>query len=429
MDLHNANKWGRIDMLVAALERPPALRLVKSQSMSDSTTPIRQYQYRLYPSRTQEKNLLRVLNACRGLYNMALAERKHAYQLEQRSISKAELYELGKQYRQTCPSAEQVFSQTAQSVIEQVDLAFQVFFRRVKAGEKPGYPRFKGPGRFHSFLFKQFGTGARLDGRRLKLFGIGRVRVRWHRPLEGKIKTVRIVHKAGRWYACFTCEVEKPEPLPATGAVAGIDVGISSLVTISDGGKVEHPAFYRAGQQRLRVLQRKLARAKRGSKNRREALRAVQRQQEHVANQRKDFVHKLSTALVRQYDAIALEDLRVNNMVRNHHLSKSILDSGWSIFRQMVTYKAESAGRRLAVVDPAYTSKCCSRCGAVFQDFDLSTRWVICGCGLSLDRDHNAAINILGRAGWDTPVPDNAAPLPLSNGRDKGKRPSEAHAL
>jgi putative transposase len=382
---------------------------------------IRTYKYRLYPSRSQETNLWRVLDACRGLHNMALAERKHAYQLERRSVSKAELYELAKHYRQTFPHADQVFSQTAQSVIEQVDLAFQAFFRRVKAGEKPGYPRFKGRGWYNSFLFKQFGLGARLDGRRLKLYGIGRVRVRWHRPLDGTVKTVRIQHKAGQWYACFACDVPEPGPLPETGQAVGIDVGISALITTSEGAKVAHPAFYRAGQQKLRRLQRRLARAKRGSHNRRKALRAVQRQQAHVAAQRADFLHKLSADLVRQHDRLALEDLRVRNMVRNHHLSKSILDSGWSTFRQYLTYKAESAGREIAFVDPAYTSRSCSECGVVFQDFDLSTRWVSCACGLSLDRDHNAARNILRRAGWDTPVPENVAPLFAASRGEQGQ--------
>ncbi len=380
---------------------------------------IRTYKYRLYPSRSQEINLRRVLDACRGLYNMALAERKYAYpagagrssQLERRGVSKSELYELAKRYRQTFPYANQVFSQTAQSVIEQVEQAFEAFFCRVKAGKKPGYPRFKGRGRYNSFLFKQFGYGARLDGRQLKLYGIGRVRVRWHRPIEGAIKTVRILHKAGRWYACFTCEVPEHTPLPKTGRSVGIDVGVSALLTTSDGEKVPHPAFYRAGQARLRRLQRKLARARRGSKNRCKALLAVQRQHERVANQRKDFLHKLSATLVRQCDRIALEDLRVSNMVRNRHLSKSILDAGWSTFRAYLTYKAESAGREVAFVDPAYTSMTCSNCGAVFQNFDLSTRWVTCACGLSLDRDHNSARKVLRRAGWDTPVPDNAAPL------------------
>ncbi len=368
---------------------------------------MRTYKYRLYPTPAQEKQMLNVLNVCRHWYNMCLAERKWSYELEGRSVSKAQQERTGVEYRKTFPQAQVVFSQTMQTVCDDLDKAFQAFFRRVKAGETPGYPRFKGREHFHSFAFKQFGVGARLDGRRLKLYGIGRVRVRWHRPIEGEIKTVRITHRAGCWYACFACEVPMPEALPDTDRTVGIDVGISALLTTSDGEKIDNPNYYRKSQRRLRVAQRQLARAQRGSRNRRRALLRVQRQQEHVANQRKDFLHKLSTELVQGYAKIALEDLRVRNMVRNHHLSKSILDSGWSMFRQYLTYKAASAGREIRVVDPAYTSKCCSCCGTIFQNFDLSTRWVECDCGLSLDRDHNAAINILRRTGWDTAVPDN----------------------
>ncbi len=329
-------------------------------------------------------------------------------------------------YRQTFPQARSVFSQTLQTVADDVDKAFKAFFRRVRAGEKPGYPRFKSRNRFHSFAFKQFGVGARLDSRRLKLFGIGRVGVRWHRPIEGKIKTVRIVHKAGRWYACFVCDVPDKPPLPKTGQTIGIDLGISALLTTSQGEKVEHPQFYRAAERKLRLLQRSLARKKKGGQNRRKALLRVQRQHEHVKNQRSDFAHKLSYTLVQHFDLIACEDLKISNMVRNHHLSKSILDAGWGIFKQLLTNKAVDAGRQVAFVDPAYTSRCCSKCGTLFQDFDLATRWVECACGLSLDRDHNAAINILKRAGWDTSVQPNVAPLPEPHGKGKRKRAIEA---
>jgi putative transposase len=397
--------------------------------MANSSTTVRVFKYRLYPSKSQEQNLFRVLNAARGLYNMALAERKLAYQVEGRSVKLNDLEKLAKQYRQTFPYAQQMFSQTAQSVVKQADLAYQAFFRRVKNGEQPGYPRFKGRQRFNSFEFKQYGNGAKIDGRRLKLFGIGRVAVRWHRPLEGTIKTVRILHKAGRWYACFSCEVPQAKPLPQTGRTVGIDVGISSLITTSDGDSLDNPNYYRAGQRRLKQLQRKLSRARRGSNNRRKALHAVQRQHEHVANQRRDFLHKLTTELVQTFDGIAIEDLRIRNMVRNHRLSKSILDSGWSIFRQYLTYKAESAGREVAFVDPRNTSKTCSNCGAIFENLTLATRWVNCDCGLSLDRDHNAAINILNRAGWDAPMSANVAPLPEAQADGKGKRCSEATRL
>jgi putative transposase len=183
--------------------------------MNDSNTSMRTFKYRLYPSKAQEQNLFRVLNAARHLYNMALAERKYTYPIEGRSVSLAETEQMAKRYRATFPYAQQLFSQTAQSVVKQVGKAYQAFFSRVQAGARnPGYPRFKGRKRFNSLVFKQFGHGARRDGRRLKLYGIGRVRVRWHRPIEGTIKTVRIVHKAGHWYACFACEVEQPEALP-----------------------------------------------------------------------------------------------------------------------------------------------------------------------------------------------------------------------
>jgi putative transposase len=424
-------KIREIETPAAMRKHPLALRQQDCQSMSNSSTILRTYKYRLYPNQSQEANLFRVLNACRGLYNLALAERKYGYQLEGRSVTLADTEKLAKRYRATFPYADQMFSQTAQSVVKQVDKAYQAFFRRMKTGAKAGYPRFKSWQHFNSFEFKQYGTGAKLDGRRLKLYGIGRVRFRWHRPIpeDAIIKTVRILRKAGRWYVCFSCVVDQPELLPETEKRIGIDVGITSLITTSDGDKVDNPNAYRQSQADLRRKQRKLARAKRDSKNRRKALKAVQKQQEHVANQRADFLHKLSHALVHQYDGVALEDLKINNMVRNHHLSKSILDSGWGLFKQYLTYKAESAGREIRLVNPAYTSKTCASCGAIFEGLKLSDRWVTCACGLSLDRDHNAAINILRKAGWDTPVNDNVAPLSAPNGAGKGKRRSEAQTL
>jgi putative transposase len=389
--------------------------------MSDSSTFLKTFKYRLYPTPAQEHQMDQVLDVCRNFYNMCLAERKWTYKLEKRSITKAQQEKTAIQYRKTFPQAQIVYAQTLQTVIDDLDKAFKAFFRRIKAGQKPGYPRFKGQNHFHSFAFKQFGGGAQLDGRRLKLYGIGRVRVRWHRPLEGKIKIVRIVHKAGRWYACFTCEIRQTPPLSRTGHLVGIDVGVSALVTTSDGDKVKHPNYYRAAQLELRRRQRKLARAKRGSENRDKGLLRVQRQQEHVSRQREDFLHKLSNALIRNYDAIALEDLRIRNLVKNSHLSKSILDSGWSMFRQFLTYKAASAGRVIAVVNPAYTSQDCSICGYRNTALTLVDReWTCPNCGTPHDRDVNAALNILKLAGWDAPVPLNVDPLPASSRHRQG---------
>ena len=351
--------------------------------------------------------MFQVLNVCRHFYNMCLSERKWAYELEGRSVSKNEQVKQARLYRQTFPQAKAVFSQTLQSVAVDLSKAFDAFFRRVKAGETPGYPRFKSCNHFHSFNFPQFGVGAKLDGRRLQLFGIGRVRVRWHRPLEGAIKTVRIVYKAGQWYACFSCEVERKPELPKTGRYIGIDVGVSALLTTSEGKKVEHPQYYRLAQAKLRRVQRSLARKKKGSKNRRKALRIVQRQQMHTANQRSDTLHKLTTALVQTCDGVALEDLAIRNMVRNHHLSKSILDSGWGMFKQYLTYKAASAGREIGLVNPAYTSQDCSTLSCDYRHtlLTLAERtWTCPKCQAIHDRDINAAINILRKAGWDAPA-------------------------
>lgn len=366
---------------------------------------LKSYKFRLYPSQAQAKRLFQVLAVCRHWYNMCLEERKLAWEVEKRAVTKSEQQAKGKLYRNTFPQAQVVFSQTLQSVADDLDKAFQAFFRRVKAGEQAGYPRFKGRTRFNSFAFKQFGVGAKRDGRRLKLFGIGRVPVRWHReiPEAGVIKTCRIKYQAGQWFVAFAVELPDPPELPKTCQFIGLDMGLSTLITTSEGEKVENPNYYRAGQKKLRVLSRALARKKQGGQNRRKVLRRVQRQHMHVGNQRSDYLHKLSTKLVQTCDGVALEDLATRNMVKNSHLSKSILDSGWGMFKQYLLYKAGSAGREIRFVNPAYTSQTCPQCGAI-EKIDLSVRWIDCDCGLSLDRDHRAAINILIKAGWDAPL-------------------------
>src|SRR5690606_13135786 len=185
------------------------------------------------------------LACARSFYNMCLSERKWTYELEKRGVSKTEQLRQVKHYKATFPQAQGVHSHILQVAASDCDKAFQAFFRRVKTGEMLGYPRFKNRDRFYSFGLKEYGNGWKVDGRKLQLSGIGRVSVRWHRHMEGTPKTLRIVLKAGKWYACFACEVATPEPLPATGRVVGIDVGISALITTSDGEKVANPKFYR----------------------------------------------------------------------------------------------------------------------------------------------------------------------------------------
>lgn len=286
-----------------------------------------------------------------------------------------------------------------QVVVADLDKSFQSFFRRVKAGQKPGYPRFKGRHRFDSFGLKQYGCGFKIDGRRLRVTGIGRIPVRWHRELIGTVKTLRVVKKADGWYACFTCETEKAPPLAPTERSVGVDVGLASLLTTSDGEKVAHPAFYRAGQKKLRRLQRSVARKKKGSSNRRKAVVRLGRQHQRIANQRKDFLNKVAHRLILNNDLIALEDLRIADMVRNRHLAKSIFDAGWRYFADRLVAKAEEAGRRVVFIDPRNTSRICSQCGAAIEHLTLSVRHVSCACGLSMDRDENAARNHLNRAG------------------------------
>jgi putative transposase len=364
--------------------------------MGETVIVIKAYRYRLYPSRNQERLLNQTLETCRRWYNACLAERKEAWENEQRSIGKFAQLARVKSYRKENAFAGQVHSHVLQVVTADLDKAFQAFFRRVKAGEKPGYPRFRGRDRFDSFGFKQYGNGFKIDGRRLKLSGIGRVAVRWHRPVEGRIKTVRIRRQAGQWYACFACEIEA-QPLPSTGQEVGVDVGIASLLTTSDGKHIENPKWYRAEQAKLRVLQRRVSRREQGSANRRKAVRALQHQHARIANRRKDFLNKTVHELVMHYDRIAIEDLQVVHMAQNRHLAKSILDAGWGYFRLQLFSKAAYAGRIAVAVNPAYTTKTCSRCGSWLAHLTLADRWVQCDCGLSLDRDENAARNLLAR--------------------------------
>ncbi len=248
-------------------------------------------QYRLYSSTSQEHNLWQILACARHFNNMCMEERKWAWQLEERSVSKtAQLWNV-KHDKKTFPQAQIVHSHVLQVVAADCDRAFQAFFRRVKNGETPGYPRFKGHHRFHSI-------GFRMAGRRLKVSGVGRIAVRWHRAIDGfvpcQIKTLRITHKAGRWYACFSVEMPEPAKLPKTERRVGLDVGVSAWVTTSTGEKVQNPNSYRETQMKLRVLQHSLARKKRDGKNRRKALLLellvrVQRQQEHLGEWLRTF--------------------------------------------------------------------------------------------------------------------------------------------
>jgi putative transposase len=370
----------------------------------DEQTARKSYKYKLRPTPEQERQLDRTLMLCRHVYNAAIGERREAWRLRGVSVNyyqqKAELPGI----KAAMPEYAEVHSQVLQDVVLRVDRAFQAFFRRAKVGEgrkTAGYPRFQGRNRYHSFTYPQYDNGARLDGIPdngcLDLSKIGRVAVRWSRPegpWEGTPKTVTISQEADGWYAILSCADVPAQPLPPTGRETGIDVGLKVFLITAEGETVENLRHYRRGEKKLAKAQRRVARRKKGSKRRGKAVNQVQRAHQTVKRQRADFHHKTALALLRQYDTIYLEDLRVANMVRNHHLAKSISDAGWAQFRAILEAKAACAGRRVVAVPPAYTSQDCSGCGARIPK-SLSVRTHVCtSCGLVLDRDENAARNI-----------------------------------
>jgi putative transposase len=294
------------------------------------------------------------------------------------------------------PEYAEVNAQVLQDVLTRLDKTYQAFFRRVKSGQTPGFPRFQARNRYHSFTYKQVGEhgGARLDNGCLVLSKIGRIALRWSRPLEGTAKTVTISHEADGWYASISCADVPAQPLPPTGRETGIDVGLKVFLITADGEAVENPHLHRRGEKRLKKAQRVVSRRKQGSHGRRKAVGLLQRAHQHVKRQRLDFHHKTALNLLRNYDTIYLEDLQVANLVRNHHLAKSISDAGWVQFRSILEAKAACAGRRVIAVPAQYTSQDCSGCGTRIPK-SLSVRTHVCtSCGLVLDRDENAARNI-----------------------------------
>jgi putative transposase len=298
-----------------------------------------------------------------------------------------------KDIRAEMPAYAAIHSHVLQDVLARLDKTYQAFFRRVRAGEKAGFPRYQGRDRWHSFTDKEFGNGATLDNGFLVLSKIGRVAVGWSRPIEAMPKTVTISREADGWYVCFTCADVPVQPLPPTGQETGIDLGIEAFATLSDGTRIFNPGWYRKAERALKTAQRRVARRKKGGHRRRKAVTLLARAHQKV-RRRRHFHHKTALALVRENDTIYREDLQTANMVKNHHLAKSIQDAGWAAFLAILAFKAVYAGKQAVAVPPAYTSQRCSGCGVVLQK-GLSVRWHSCpDCGASLHRDHNAARNI-----------------------------------
>jgi putative transposase len=351
------------------------------------------FQFRLYPTRKQETKLNETLEECRWLYNHLLEKRKTTYEQTSKGLTLYQQHATYPRVKQERPSLSMVHSQVLQNVAVRLDLAFKAFFRRCKAGAEPGYPRFKSRGRYDSLTYPQFGFKIDEQG---KLFasGIGHIKIVLHRPICGKIKTLTIRRSStGKWYASFSCEVE-PSRLPHRPEQVGIDVGLKTFATLSDGTEIENPRFFRKEEKALAKVQRKHSKLAKGTPERRKHRKAIARVHERIVWRRENFTHQESRTIVNSYGVICVEDLHVNQMTLNHWLSKSIHDASWSAFFSQLSCKAEEAGRLYVAVNPAYTSQECSRCHHR-QVMPLGERMYQCPCCLlSIDRDLNAAQNI-----------------------------------
>ncbi len=352
---------------------------------------MRTFEYRLRPTKAQEQALMSVLIASRKMYNACLEELITHYKETGKSMH---LYEQDKRHgKEAHPDLPAVVVDTT---LKRLHRSFTNFFRGLKEGRKIGFPRFKNA---HAWNTIQFRDAANcLDNGRFKAPGQcgGRLRVIVHRSLEGQFKFARIVLRPSGWYLQCVCETE-PAPLPRRENAIGLDVGIRYLVADSNGQIIDNPKHAKKSAKKLARAQRKLAKCKKGSHRRKKAKHLVARIHERIANQRKDTLHKASHHYVKDYQTIAIEDLKPANMVRNHCLAFSIADASWGMFRQLLENKAESAGRQVIAVAPHSTSQKCSQCGE-YVPKSLSVRTHVCPfCGYIADRDENAARNILQR--------------------------------
>ena len=388
----------------------------------------RAYKFRAYPTRPQEGRAVRLLADHCDLYNAALMERREAWRMRRVSVSYGAQSAQLKEIRRADPDGQGCHSFTAQQqTLRRLNTVFAAFFDRVRAADKvgrkqPGYPRFKPYQRFGQVLFVA-GDGAKWQpsgsGRwaRAAFQAVGSVKVRQHREVRGTVKALRLKREYRRWYVIVITETE-PVPLPAAGRSVGVDVGVARFLTSSDGEIVANPRFLAASAQVIADLERRKARARPGSGNRKRLRRAVAREWRAVRNRHRDFHHKTARALVDQCDAIALEKLNIESMTRKPAakpdpdrpgsflpngaaakagLSKSILDAAWYQFTCILVSKAEEAGRRVVFVNPAGTSINCHQCGRRCERLQQKT--VTCPVHGAMDADVNGAINIASRAG------------------------------
>lgn len=361
------------------------------------------FRYRIYPTKSQEAALDNQLRLCRGLYNMALDQRIWAYRTQNKSIGYLEQQNQLPEMKAEFTEYFGVHTHVLQNTLRRLDRAYSRFF------SGSGFPRFKNRDRFRTLQFNN--TGFKILGKKLRIAKVGDIRIKLSRPVEGTIKTLSITrNSANQWHVCFSCVVETP-PVPQRPVTAevGLDLGLEKFGTLSDGSMIPNPRHLRGNVKALVERQRKLARKQKGSKNRGKAKILAAKAYGKVSNQRRDFHFKLSNQLVADYDRIVHEKLNIQAMSRSEvgtvsepnpestrksGLNKSILDAGWGQFLDILRFKAENAGVEVVSVNPSFTSQTCSDCGLIAKK-DLSVRVHSCECGLEIDRDLNAAINIL----------------------------------
>jgi len=355
----------------------------------------RAFKYRLYPTKAQKVVLDDLLTGARCLYNAALEQRRMAWTDRRLSLNYYDQAAQLKEARDADERLKLLNYSACQDVLRRLQKAFDAFFQRIKRGEMPGYPRFKSSGRFDSITFPAYGDGVKLS-KQLRVQSVGDVKIKLHRPIEGKIKTVTLKREAGDWYAVFSCDEVPARAYPQASAEVGIDMGLTSFATLSTGEKIKNPRWYRRTEKRIADAQRSLSRKKRGSKRRTKAKHLLSRLRAKEKNQRNDFQHKLAHRIVFENAVIVVEDLNPKEMSEKSStgLAKSIQDAAWARFLSILGAKAEEAARRFVRVPPRGTSSTCSRCGALRQKA-LSERLYECPCGLVLDRDANASLNIL----------------------------------
>lgn len=385
------------------------------------------YKYRLYPSRQQERGLLLLMERMRWLYNACLQQRQEAWaritiehsdargRRKGLGLSRFDQSKQLTELRGADPEWAALNCAMSREPLHRADLAFQAFFRRCKVGLTPGYPRFKGKGRYNTLAFEPTGSYRISPGERIAVPNVdGLLRVEWHRPMQGTPKQAKVTHEAGQWFLCVVCAAVPVAPLPPTGETIGVDVGVSAFAALDDGTIIANPRHLDRAHRGLVKAQRRLARCKKGSNRRKRAVLALQKRHAKVARCRKDFHHKTALGLLQRADVVKVEALQIKNLTKSAKgteetpgknvrqkagLNRRILDAGWGSFVTTLESKAAKLGRQVVKVNPRGTSQACSGCGQVVKK-TLAERTHRCpACGLVIDRDVNAARNIKAGAG------------------------------